>query len=206
MPATIEIEILHSLRVKGLARPEVLSALSGVPVDDLEAECQPLVDQELVLCRTGAMGGYMLTPAGKAEADRRLAEDEATAAARGALADFDVAFLPHNTTFKQICQRWQMKGDQQPNDHADADYDAKVVAELAAFHAEFRPLLDSLSERLVRFGRYAPRLEAVLERLQGGDSASFARPMYESYHDVWMELHNDVVLSLQRERTAADEH
>ncbi len=199
-------DILHSLRVKGLARAEVLSGLSGVPAEDLEGACQPLVDQGFVIARTGAMAGYMLTPAGKAEADRLLAEDPATDGARDRLAEFDEAFLPHNTTFKQICHRWQMRDGDQPNDHGDAEYDAGVIAELAGFHAEFTPLLEAIGEQLPRFARYAPRLDTVLERLQGGDASSFARPMYESYHDVWMELHNDVVLSLQRERSAADEH
>lgn len=198
--------ILHSLRVKGLAKPEVLGALSGVPVEDLEEACRPLVDEGWVLFRPGAMAGYMLTPTGKAEADRCLAEDEATAAARGALAAFDEAFLPHNTTFKKLCHRWQMKGEEQPNDHADPDYDAAVIDELATFHAQFLPVLDTISNPLPRFARYAPRLDAALGRLQAGDPGAFARPMADSYHDIWMELHNDVVLSLQRQRSAADEH
>jgi len=200
-----QFDILHSLRVKGLARPEALSGLSGVPVDELESACAPLVDAGWVLVRSGAMAGYMLTPAGKAEADRQLAADPQTTQAREALAAFDEAFLPHNTKFKQICHRWQMVDDQQPNDHSDAEYDARVIGDLASFHADFVPLLDSIAEKLPRMGRYRARLDVVLERIQAGDTASFARPMYESYHDIWMELHNDVVLSLQRERSAADE-
>ena len=197
--------LLHSLRVKGLARPEVLSGLSGVPVRDLEARCQPLVDAGLVLARGGAMAGYMLTPKGKGEAARLLTEDAETVAAREALSSFDSAFLPYNTTFKTICHRGQIRDDEQPHDHSDAESDAAVIDELAKLHAEFLPLLDTISGPLPRFGRYAPRFEAALARLQSGDAAAFARPMADSYHDIWMELHNDVVLSLQRDRTAADE-
>lgn len=203
---TATFEILHSLRVKGLARPEVLGALSGIPVEDLEETCRPLVSEGLVLHRTGAMGGYMLTPAGKTEADRLLAEDRATEVAKDDLARFDEAFLPHNTAFKQFCHRWQLKDDEQPNDHTDADYDAAVIADLAAFHAEFLPVLATISDSLPRFGRYADRFGVALARLRGGEQGAFARPMADSYHDIWMELHNDVVLSLRRERTAADEH
>ncbi|MDT0201663.1 hypothetical protein [Nocardioides sp. AE5] len=201
---TTTFDVLHALRVKGLARPEVLSGLSGVPGSELESVTAPLVEQGLVIARTGAMAGYMLTPAGKDEAARLLGEDAETAAARDALVAFDEAFLPHNTAFKQLCTRWQMRDDQ-PNDHSDTAYDDAVIAELAAFHGEFTPLLDKVGQDLARMGRYAPRLAAALARLQEGDQGSFARPMYDSYHDIWMELHNDVVLSLQRERSAADE-
>jgi hypothetical protein len=66
-------------------------------------------------------------------------------------------------------------------------------------------VIEHLAMALPRFARYGRRLSAALSRLQGGDAAGFARPMADSYHDIWMELHNDVVLSLQRERSAADE-
>src|SRR5699024_9551906 len=129
------------LRVKGLASPEVLSALSGVAQADLDSECTALIDDGYVVFRDGTMGCYMLTAHGKAEADRRLADDEPTSAAREALAEFDEAFLVHNSTFKQICHSWQVRGDDQPNDHMDSEYDAGVIAQLADFHDQFLPEL-----------------------------------------------------------------
>lgn len=200
-----ELDILHALRVKGLANPVVLGALSGVPVDQLEADTRPLIEAGYVLFRGGKMPGYMLTAAGKEQARDRLAVDPATVSARDALAAFDQEFLPLNGEFKQICHRWQMKSADQPNDHTDADYDAAVVADLAAFHDRFVPVLEKFAGVLPRFGRYAPRLAAALVKVQDGDPGAFARPMYDSYHDIWMELHNDVVLSLGRGRGAADE-
>lgn len=200
-----EFEVLHSLRVKGLAKPEVLRGLSGIPVDTLESVCQSLADQGFVMIRGGAMPGYMLTPAGKAEAERLLKQDEATEEARDALVAFDERFLPFNTDFKKICHRWQMKGDDEANDHTDAEYDAAVIAELAAFHTSFQPELATVGEALPRFSRYEGRLADALQRVQDGDAGAFARPLYDSYHDIWMELHNDVVLSIGRERGASDE-
>lgn len=203
---TIEFELLHSLRVKGLAKPEVLSALSGVAVEDLESACAPLVEAGTVLTRPGAMGGFMLTPAGKAEAERLLREDAETREAQDTIAQFDNTFLPVNTEFKKICHRWQLKGDSEPNDHQDLDYDRGVVGDLEQLHVQFAPSVDDLGRSVVRFSRYSDRLSAALDRVKAGDTGSFARPMYDSYHDIWMELHNDVVLSLGRERGAADEH
>lgn len=199
-------DILHALRIKGLARPAVLGELAGIPEAEVEAACAPLVDEGLVLFRGGPMAGYLPTPAGRKEAERLLAEDPATSAGRDALADFDAWFLPINAAFKHICHRWQVRPGDLPNDHSDAGYDQGVVDELAALHQQIQPELERLAGPLPRFGRYEPRLTAALGRVQGGDSASFARPMYDSYHDIWMELHNDVVLSLGRSRSAADEH
>jgi hypothetical protein len=202
---TSQFEVLHALRVKGLARPEILADLTGLPVEDLAEVTRPLVEDGVVLFRDGAMAGYMLTASGRARAEEAVAADEATTAARGALAAFDEAFLPENTAFKKICHRWQMRSDEVPNDHTDAEYDAGVVEELSGFHRGFLPLLDSIGAELPRFGRYAARLDRALERVQGGDAGAFARPMHDSYHDIWMELHNDVVLSLGRTRGTADE-
>lgn len=202
---TAQFEVLHALRVKGLAKPEILADLTGVPAERLQETAQPLIEEGFVLFRDGAMAGYLLTPAGRTKAEQAVAEDEATARARDDLAAFDAAFLPDNTAFKKICHRWQVRDDDLPNDHTDQAYDATVVQELADFHERFRPSLASISEKLPRFGRYAARLDRALSRVQGGDAGAFARPMYDSYHDIWMELHNDVVLSIGRPRGAADE-
>ncbi|WP_009476339.1 hypothetical protein [Rhodococcus sp. JVH1] len=201
----IVFDVLHSLRVKGLAGDGVLSALSGVAVEDLPAVVDPLVEQGFVVRREGRMAGSMLTPAGKAEHLRVLASDAGTAGGAGALEAFYERFLPINSEFKQVCRRWQMRSDDTPNDHSDPAYDAEVVDQLAATDAELRPPLQDLAEALPRFGRYLPRLTAALDRVRSGDNAAFARPMYDSYHDIWMELHEDLILSSGRTRGTADE-
>ncbi|MDT2005244.1 MarR family transcriptional regulator [Rhodococcus opacus] len=201
----LDFDILHSLRVKGLANDGVLSALSGVAPEDLPAAVDPLVEQGFVVRREGRMAGSMLTPAGKSEHLRLLAADPATAGGSGALGAFYDRFLPINSEFKQVCRRWQMRSDDTPNDHSDPGYDTEIVEQLAATDAELVAPLTELSETLPRFARYLPRLAAALDRVRSGDNAAFARPMYDSYHDIWMELHEDLILSSGRTRSAADE-
>ncbi|WAL49326.1 MarR family transcriptional regulator [Rhodococcus pyridinivorans] len=198
-------DILHSLRVKGLANDAVLSALSGVPVEDLPEALNPLVEQGFVVRREGRMPGSMLTPAGKAEHLKLLTHEPDTAGSSSALESFYERFLPINSEFKQVCKRWQMRDDETPNDHSDPDYDSAVVAELTDTDARLRTPLEELADELPRFGRYLPRLSAALERVRGGDNAAFARPLYDSYHDIWMELHEDLIVSSGRTRGAADE-
>ena len=56
-----------------------------------------------------------------------------------------------------------------------------------------------------RFGAYDRRLAAAVERLRAGQTEALARPMSNSFHDVWMELHEDLLVTLGRERTDEDE-
>ena len=201
----LTFDVLHSLRVKGLANDEVLSGLSGVPVENLPTTLEPLVEQGLVVRREGRMPGSMLTPAGKAEHLRLLGQDPATTGAATSLQAFYDRFLPINSDFKKVCQSWQMRSDDTPNDHSDPTYDSEVVDRLAQTDAQLRAPLQELADTLPRFSRYLPRFSAALDRVRGGDNASFARPMYDSYHDIWMELHEDLILSTGRTRGAADE-
>ena len=99
-----------------------------------------------------------------------------------------------------------MRPDGQPNDHADAGYDAGVISRLAGIHQRLLAcVLEPLEKALPRFAAYRVRLAAALDRVRGGDTTAFARPMADSYHDIWMELHQDLLLSAGRERGAADE-
>lgn len=57
-----------------------------------------------------------------------------------------------------------------------------------------------------RFTSYGPRLEGALERFRDGDDRALVGVMKESYHDVWMELHHDLLAIQGRERSTADGH
>ena len=48
------------------------------------------------------------------------------------------------------------------------------------------------------------RFSTALERLRAGDTDAFTRPLTDSYHDVWMQLHEDLLLTMGRERSSAD--
>lgn len=202
--ATTQFRVLHAARIKGLANDEVMAALAGISVDTLLAVGAELVESGWLVRREGRFTGYAPTPAGREQAIRLLEADPETAAAAAHLATMYDAFLPANGDFKRICQDWQMR-DGAPNDHTDAAYDAGVIGALRALHTGWVPHLESFATTLPRIADYAPRLEHALAKLRGGDNAAFARPMYDSYHDIWMELHQDLIISLGRTRDAHDE-
>ena len=198
--------ILHTLRVKGLTPLAVVSAQTGLPATQADQVLRRLAARGLVTIREGRMAGAVLTPAGKQAHAEQLAQDAGTRGAAAALAAAYEEFLPVNAEFKRVCQSWQMRPDGQPNDHADAGYDAGVISRLAGIHQRLlASVLEPLEQALPRFAAYPVRLSGALGRVRGGDATAFARPMADSYHDIWMELHQDLLLSMGCERGAADE-
>ena len=197
--------ILHALRVKGLASDAVLAAMSGTAEEDLAAALEPLVTDGLVVRREGRVSGSMLTKAGKARQAELLAEFAPEGDEKSAIDTFYAAFLPINTTFKGICTAWQMRDETTPNDHSDDDYDQSVISDLDDVHRQISVQLQVVSASSDRFVHYEGRLSAALDRLHRGDRTAFARPMNDSFHDVWMELHQDLLLTCGRERGEHDE-
>ena len=55
-----------------------------------------------------------------------------------------------------------------------------------------------------RFGAYRERLRAARRLVDDGDHEWLTSPRIDSYHTVWMQLHEDLLLALGKER--ASEH
>jgi DNA-binding MarR family transcriptional regulator len=200
--------VLHVLRLKGLASTEGLAEATGLSDGSARDIAARLAEEELARYRDGRMNGYSLTAAGKAAHAEALADDIADEAVRTAVAGAYEDFVALNGRFKQACTDWQTKrgGDETvTNDHGDADYDAAVIEQLAAVHAAVVPMLETLSAALPRFGRYRDRLTAALDRVRTGEPTALAKPMSNSYHDIWMELHQDLLTSGERQRDERDE-
>ena len=111
------------------------------------------------------------------------------------------SFLQLNESFKELCGEWQLK-DGAPNDHADAGYDSAIVGRLMDVDASAQPLCASFAGVMDRFGPYGPRLHEAAGKVQAGDHHLFTGVMCSSYHDVWMELHEDLILSQGIDRAA----
>lgn len=204
--STAHFDVLHALKVKGLATDDTLTALTGLDADTRDAIVGELADAGFVMRREGGrISGTMITPAGKAEHGRLSAEFPLNESERAAVDTFHEGFGQINGDFKKVCASWQIRPDETPNDHADANYDASVIADLDRIHHRIAQALDEVGAELPRLGRYRSRLSAALEKVHGGDAAAFARPMYDSYHDIWMELHQDLLLTSGHQRGAGDE-
>lgn len=110
-------------------------------------------------------------------------------------------FLQLNGRLKEICTAWQIRGGE-PNDHTDADYDHACLAELDALHHDSANMLDGFATAVSRFDAYRHRLTRVTARALAGETNLFTGVMCGSFHDIWMELHEDLILLLGIDRRA----
>jgi hypothetical protein len=104
-------------------------------------------------------------------------------------------FLALNVEFLRLCTDWQLKPGNEPNDHSDAAYDFKVLERLDRLDERAARLLEGLGKTVPRFGSYRPRLTEALDKISE-DRAWLASPRCDSYHTVWMQLHEDLLTAV----------
>jgi hypothetical protein len=188
--------VLHSLRLKGRAGvPPIASAVRADPGETLTALQRHAADG-LAVFREGRIGGWMLTPAGREHWEHWLRAERAGIAVDGLGTLYDEEFLDLNRRFKMLCTEWQVaaRGDR-----------AEFLARLAHVHTANIDLVERFGRCAGRLaGAYPPRFTAAFDRFGAGDDAALLQPFTDSYHDVWLELHEDLLLLLDREREPED--
>jgi hypothetical protein len=205
-PSDARLLVLHGVRLKSFAPVEVVAAVADLPVDDVGKHLDDLQTHGLVTYREGRLTGWALTAAGRAEQERLLAAELEAFGCRSVVEDAYARFLELNPELLTVCTAWQMKDDATLNAHDDEDYDRGVVGQLSELHGRVEPVLGDLQEELDRYHGYRPRLRNALERLRRGESEWFAKPMIDSYHTVWFQLHEDLLntLGIERSKEAAN--
>jgi len=202
-PAESRLRVLHGLRVKGFAEAPGLAEFAGLGESEVSEQLDVLSSAGFVAHREGAIVGWFLTPAGHAEHASALAAEVAGSGPTEEVRAGYERFVALDAMVKAICTAWQVRDLDAGviNDHTDAGYDATVVARLTAVHAGAVALVDALAASLARFGPYRGRLDAAHLRAQAGDRDALTKPLTGSYHDVWMELHEDLLLTLGLDRS-----
>lgn len=181
-------QVLHELRMRGT-----------VPVPGEAAEV--LVAAGFALVRREQL---VLTPAGRAEADQRFC-----LVGRPGHEQLQVAyerFGPLNRSLLQICTDWQVRSGGVPNDHRDSVYDWGVIDRLVALDEQAGALVRGLGKHVPRFVPYRERMRGARRRVEDGERDWLLSPRIDSYHTVWMQLHEDLLvgLGLQRSDEPAD--
>jgi len=195
---------LHGLRLVGFAGVEVVADRAGLAVDVTAATLSGAADRGWVAFRSGRMTGWSLTVTGRAHGQSLLVEEARHQGAVDEIAAVYQRFSVLNPRFLVLCTEWQLRpdptGERVLNQHSDPGYDASVLGRLAELHAETAPLADRLGALLDRFTRYRGRLDHAHDRVQTGELDWFVRPVIDSYHTVWFELHEDLLATLGLER------
>jgi hypothetical protein len=194
--------VLHGLRVKGFAETDVLA--DAVALDDVTVvrALEAFAEQGLVSRKQGVqVSGWVLSPQGRAEHEKLLADELDASGGRSEIERRYGEFMELNPALLQACTDWQVR-DGVVNDHADATYDDDVRRRLLDLHQRALPVVRPLGGVLVRFAGYPARLERAAAKIEAGDGDWVDKPLTDSYHTVWFELHEDLLatLGLQRDR------
>lgn len=194
----MDLQVLQAVRLKGRVSPADLARTLDADDAETETAVRRLVDAGLLI--EGAT--VRITPDGRA----RLAE-LLTAERHGVDGvAIDAAyhqFRSVNADFKALVTDWQLRDDQ-PNDHRDAEYDAAVLARLDDVHRRVTPIIAAVTAQLPRLRGYPAKLAVALDKVKAGEIAWLTRPLIDSYHTVWFELHEELILAagLTREQAA----
>jgi hypothetical protein len=193
-----ELAVLQAVRLKGRVSLIDLAATLATAADDLASTVDGLIRSGLLVNGTA----LRVSPDGRVRLERLLAAEREHidhAALAAAYADFQAV----NAEFKALVTDWQLKGGQ-PNTHDDTEYDAAVLARLDNLHHRIAPIVAAAAAQLPRLGGYSTKLQAALEKVRAGGTAWLTRPIIDSYHTVWFELHEELILAagLTRESEA----
>jgi pyruvate,orthophosphate dikinase len=191
--------VLQVLQVKGQATQEALEAAVHTDVTEAIAE----------LTAAGLMEptrhGYRVTELGASRVDEVYAHEREQV--RPVIEDVYESFVPINDEVKQIVTDWQTRtvgGTLTINDHSDRRYDERVISRLRRTDARVSTALSPLTIALSRFEVYPRRLRRALTLTVDGDHSMLAAPLKDSYHTVWFELHEELMVLSGRDRAAEE--
>jgi hypothetical protein len=190
-----DLPVLQAVRLKGrVSRDDLAATLGGDLVDVVDR----LVRSGLLL--DGPM--LRLSSEGRERLSGLLADERSQVDTAAILAAYG-EFRSVNTEFKALVTDWQLK-DGAPNTHEDAGYDSAVLARLDEVHRRVTPTIAAAATQLPRLSRYSVKLQAALDNIHAGETMWLARPLIDSYHTVWFELHEELILAAGRTREADD--
>ncbi len=203
--------VLHVLRVRGVTEAAEIAEVTAIAEDDVAATLESHRANDLVVLRQGSLPGWALTHFGRDEDSQLAAAELESAGVREAINRGYRAFVELNADLLRLCTDWQLlppvdnKTAPELNRHQDESYDAEVVARLAKVDGAVQPICGGLADALARFGTYGPRLAAARAHVEAGEGDWMTKPMIDSYHSVWFELHEDLLATLGIERGSEPE-
>ena len=179
-----ELTVLQAVRLKGRVSAHDLAATLA---EDVTNPVERLVESGLLIEGTT----LRISQSGRVRLDELLTEERAGVDAAALAAACD-DFHSVNTDFKMLVTDWQLNRD------------AAALARMDGVHERVLPIIAAAAAQLPRLDAYRAKLHAALEKIKAGDTAWLTRPLVDSYHTVWFELHEELILAsgLTREQAA----
>jgi hypothetical protein len=203
--STPELLVLHTLRLRGFVDADIVSAACRLPEPLVDGVLGGLAERGFVTHRDGRIRGWSLTKDGRAGGERLLAEELDQIGCRTVVRDAYDRFRQINEPFLECCTRWQLRevnGTMRPNAHEHRGYDETILADLDRLDDTVQVICTDLAAVLARFGHYNGRFAVARVRVHDGEHDWFTKPMIDSYHAVWFELHENLLATLNIERAS----
>jgi hypothetical protein len=167
--------LLHEIRLRGV-----------VEITD-ESSVARLVEFGFV---AHASRGVRITPEGR-EINTTWARLEPGTEAEQVVQRGYTRFLPLNRELLRLCHDWQS----QPGDWS-------VLDRATALDERIAPIVRRVGTAAPRFASYRRQLRDALKRVHDGENDWLTSPRFDSYHTVWMRLHEDLLLALGADRSS----
>jgi hypothetical protein len=200
--------ILHAFRIRGFVQLSEIVISTRLKVEEVESHLDSFKENNLVNYREGRIEGWMLTQEGRGRSQQLVTSELESSGFREEINSNYQGFLSSNQRFLSLCTDWQLRtvnGEQEINDHSDTAYDEEVIARLVDINSEIQPVCESLADSLNRFEGYSRRFSEALHKVQNNEPEWFTKPMIDSYHTIWFELHENLLVTLGIERTKETE-
>lgn len=195
---------LHGVRVLGAPSVAAIADRFRLRVEDVR---EHLLDAEAygwVSKYNLGREAWSLTERGRVENERQLAAELDGLGLRNVVTDAYRRFLALNDLHSTACTNWQLRPTRWDryavNDHSDPTWDVAVLVELERIDDLLGEIDALLVGALARFDGYARRHREALTRVRLGGHEWLDGPDRPSCQLIWMQLHEDLIATLQRQR------
>ena len=197
-PSRHELLTIHAVRLAGFADTQGVADRVDLSLNIVRDTLRSLERQNSIERMTFAdSGGWILTEAGKRRDAELLREEREAFGVRPVLQSAVEHFETVNPVLVRVVTDWQLDSSS-----GRADRDVEVLRELTNVRDALTDLMAELIGRLPRFSRYPRQFSAALDRAHAGDARWVAGVGRLSCHIVWAELHEDLLSSSGRDRSA----
>ena len=181
-----EFAVLNAIHLKRLATTEQVAAVTAIDTAELASVLAVAASAGHVLSMES---GHLLLPDGTAAVRRHYHERYAALRTDPAIGRWYARFETLNSRFIALLSAWQQMG----SDERQLRKALEVVDALCTALDELLPLLP-------RYVEYQRRFEDAVAAIDSGDTDLLCNPRRDSAHNIWFELHEDILGVLGRPR------
>ena len=188
------LELARTVQLKGLCTPERAAAA----LFTAKGRIEKLAEGNTHLFKETPRG-FVLTVEGRDWVTENIAV-EAGAVNGDAFNDCYLRFLPLNIRLKQIVSAWQATSGSDRRDEAWSE----AVDSVEQLQADLHSLVEETAGHVERLQPYNRRFEAAIDAMRAGDESMLASPLKDSYHTVWFEYHEELIVLSGRDRATEE--